>query len=258
MPLAPSHPAAGRSGESPLRIPEGGLGRIAERLWLQSRRSCDAEGRFEVLPDSHFGIGIVLAGGRCRLVAGGPVTERFFAYPHTWEAHWVRFRPGLLPRIADVAPADLIGVPGFRLDRLKGVSLDALEERLCSTPCPETRLRILERFMEPLGEVSLCQDSRCRRILEMVDSLDGRVTVQGISDEFGLSARTVQRLLASQVGLSPKQLIQNVRLQRTIARMKREAHRFTLAGLASECGYTDQSHMINDFRKRTGRTPASF
>ena len=95
-------------------------------------------------------------------------------------------------------------------------------------------------------------------VLEMIDALDGCLRVEDLSREFGLSVRTLQRLLQEQVGLSPKQLLLNVRLQRAIERLRGRGRRDRLSECASACGFADQSHMIRVFRTQTGRLPSAF
>ncbi|HWQ09377.1 MAG TPA: helix-turn-helix transcriptional regulator [Holophaga sp.] len=235
------------------------MGRIAERTWLLSPKDCDALGRFEVFPDANFGVGLVLSATRCSVVVGGPITERFLAEPGEAGIHWIRFRPGLLPRIADVVPAGLVDAPGIELDRLLDLDLDALGERLVRAPSVAARLRLLDQAFLAAGEVRFCQDRRCRRMLEMVDRLDGVLDVQGLAREFGLSVRSVQRTFLQQVGLTPKQLIANVRLQRALARLRAPGRLpGSRARLAAECGFADQSHMIRDLKRHTGRTPGEL
>lgn len=236
--------------------PGSAMGGTAERTWLLSPRDCDAAGRFEVFPDANFGVGIVLTDSRCSAVVGGPITERFLAAPGEAGIHWIRFRPGLLPRLADVTPAGLVDAPGIELDRLLGLDLDDLGERMLRAPSVTARLRLLDQAFLSLGEVRSCQDRRCRRMLEMVDRLDGRLDVQELARESGLSVRSLQRTFLAQVGLTPKQLIANVRLQRTLERLRAWGRTPTShAGLAAACGFSDQSHMIRDLKRRTGRSP---
>lgn len=229
---------------------------IVEKAWLLAPEDCDGEGRFEVFPDSHFGIGVVPSATGCRVVAGGPITERFLAHPGEDGILWLRFRPGFLPRIADVRPQDLVDAPGILLDRVRGVDLDALGERLAETPDTRRRLALVGTFFHPALERGLCQDARCRRVLDMVDAVDGAASVRDLAQEFGLSARTLERILMEQVGLHPKQLLRHVRLQRALARLRTGSLRG--ADLAAACGYTDPSHMTKEFRLLTGRTPGAF
>lgn len=241
-----------------LHAADTGLGRVVEKSWLLSQRVCDAQGRFEVLPDGHFGVGIALSNSGCQLVVGGPITKRIRPHVGKAEIYWLRFRPGVLPRLADVSPRDLIDAPGIALDCVKHVEIEALKEQVVKATSTRARLETLGRFFGYLGDVRACQDHRCRQILAMVDRLDGRINVLGLSREFGLSARTIQRTLMDQVGLSPKQLILNVRLQRTLAKLGSAASGTCHADLATECGYADQSHMIHDFKRLAGRSPGSF
>ena len=229
-----------------------------EKAWLLARGVCDETGHFDVFPDANFGIGVRLAGTRCRVIAGGPITRRFRTYVGDSEIYWLRFRPGKLPRLADVSPRDLVDKPGISLDRVPGIDFGELGERLAAAACADERLRILDGVFREAGPASLCQDRRCRRILEMVDTMDGGIRVEDLSREFGLSTRSIRRLLQEQVGLSPKQLLLNVRLQRAIERLRQRTQPLRLAECASECGFADQSHMIKDFRKLTGRLPSSF
>ncbi len=229
---------------------------IVEKAWLLAPEDCDGEGRFEVFPDAHFGIGVVPSASGCRVVAGGPITERFLAHPGEDGILWLRFRPGFLPRIADVRPQDLVDAPGILLDRVPGVDLDQLGERLSEAMGTRRRLALVSAFLRPALERGLCQDVRCRRILAMADALDGATSVRGLAEEFGLSARTLERLLKDQVGLHPKQLLRHVRLQRTLARLKAGVLRG--ADLARVCGYVDASHLTKEFHQLTGRPPGAF
>lgn len=229
---------------------------MVEKAWLLSAKACDAEGGFEVYPDANFGVGVVLSESSCYVVAGGPVTERFTAHPDEQGILWLRFRPGLLPRIADVTPAELVDTPGIALDRVKGVNLDDLGERLLKTPDLRRRLEMVEEALRPALDGGLCQDSRCRHALELADALDGGTHVQALAQHVGLSTRTLERLMRDQVGLHPKQLLRHVRLQRAIAQLK-DRH-LNGAAVASACGYVDQSHMIKEFHQLTGRLPSAF
>ena len=234
------------------------MGRLVEKTWLLSKHVCDETGHFDVLPDANFGVGVVLTETRCRMVLGGPITQQFSPYVGDKEIYWLRFRPGKMPRIADVSPRDLVNNSGMILDQILNVDSDELGERLLAASCVNSRLKILSSLLRQMESTPLCQDRRCRQILEMVDATDGAISVNGLSQEFGLSSRTVRRLLVDQVGLSPKQILVNVRLQRTIAKLNSQVHPVRFSELASECGFTDQSHMIKDFRKLTGRLPSSF
>jgi transcriptional regulator GlxA family with amidase domain len=79
-------------------------------------------------------------------------------------------------------------------------------------------------------------------------------------DEFAkamcVSPRTLQRRFTVHVGISPKLLARIRRFQRVLSAWREDPG--SLARVAVECGYFDQSHLIRDFRDFAGAAPAAF
>lgn len=78
-----------------------------------------------------------------------------------------------------------------------------------------------------------------------------------ICEKFAISERSLQRLAARRIGLSPKWLIQRRRLHEASERL-REAGSVDLARVAADLGYADQAHFGRDWRRVTGLTPGEF
>jgi AraC-like DNA-binding protein len=83
------------------------------------------------------------------------------------------------------------------------------------------------------------------------------VTVSGLAAHLHVSQRTLQRLSATHVGLSPGMLIRRRRLQDG-ARRLREQPDLSLTDLAHELGYADHAHLTHDWRTVLGMTPAGY
>jgi AraC-like DNA-binding protein len=81
--------------------------------------------------------------------------------------------------------------------------------------------------------------------------------VDDICLRYGISARSLQRLFRSYVGVSPKWVLRRYRLHEAAARLA-EPHAGSWAEVAAELGYFDQSHFINDFTAAVGLTPAQY
>ncbi len=77
-----------------------------------------------------------------------------------------------------------------------------------------------------------------------------------IARDAGTTPRTLQRLFATQVGISPKLLARITRFQRVFRSWQQEPN--ALARVAAACGYFDQSHLVRDFRDFAGAPPAAF
>lgn len=80
--------------------------------------------------------------------------------------------------------------------------------------------------------------------------------VSEVAEAFGLGERSLQRLVESRTGLTPKWLIQRRRLHDAVVGLKQG--QVALADLAAELGYADQAHFTHDFRTVTGRTPGDY
>jgi AraC-like DNA-binding protein len=92
-----------------------------------------------------------------------------------------------------------------------------------------------------------------RRLLET----DGRVAIGALARELGWSRKRIVSRFREEVGLRPKAAARLLRFERARA-FAEQATSPDWARIALECGYYDQSHLSNDFRAVTGRTPATF
>jgi AraC-like DNA-binding protein len=82
----------------------------------------------------------------------------------------------------------------------------------------------------------------------------GRAVIGALAEELGWSRKRIVSRFRDEIGLPPKAVAKLIRFERA----RRLAGTLPWAALAFECGYYDQSHLINDFRAITGRTPETF
>jgi AraC-like DNA-binding protein len=85
----------------------------------------------------------------------------------------------------------------------------------------------------------------------------GRVKVGTLAGQLGWSRKRIVARFREEVGLTPKAAARLVRFERALALAER-SQPIDWSRLALECGYYDQSHLINDFRGVTGKTPETF
>ena len=94
----------------------------------------------------------------------------------------------------------------------------------------------------------------------MVDAAETQHHLDSVADlasHLHVSQRTLQRLSATYVGLSPGMLIRRRRLH-DAARRLREEPGLTLTDLAHELGYSDHAHLTHDWRTVLGITPTGY
>jgi len=94
------------------------------------------------------------------------------------------------------------------------------------------------------------------QVVAFVEQHPDVLRVAQVCERFDLSERALQRLVRRRVGLSPKWLIQRRRLHEASALLRDRPG--SLAEVAAELGYADQSHFIRDFTGSVGAPPNRY
>jgi len=101
-------------------------------------------------------------------------------------------------------------------------------------------------------------------LAEQVASLVSRITadpglrrVDQLSAAAGITARSLQRLFADYVGVSPKWVMRRARLHEAAERAD-SGEPVDWAALAADLGYADQAHLTRDFTVTLGVSPARY
>lgn len=92
-----------------------------------------------------------------------------------------------------------------------------------------------------------------RSVIEM-NMDDETFGVTELSDKIGLSRSQLHRKLSSLTGLSPNEVIRNMRLQK--AKILIEQKTGTIAEIAYRCGFNSPAYFSKCFRDYYGITPA--
>lgn len=85
----------------------------------------------------------------------------------------------------------------------------------------------------------------------------GTMRVAQLAGEVGWSRRHLGEVFRREVGLSPKQAARVLRFERA-GTLLRRGTRMNLAELAAVCGYSDQSHLTNEWRALAGCSPGTW
>jgi AraC-like DNA-binding protein len=92
-----------------------------------------------------------------------------------------------------------------------------------------------------------------RRLVET----SGAVRIGELTQELGWSRKRIAARFREEIGLPPKTAARLLRFERA-RELAEAAEHPDWTRVAVEAGYYDQSHLINEFREVTGRTPATF
>ena len=161
----------------------------------------------------------------------------------------VRLRCGAAAAVLGTSMPELPAVT--RLSDLWGADARHVEEVLATTADPDAQRGILETLV---ARRSATPD---RRVLAAVQALGATARTSDVA--VGISERTLRRHFVHAVGAGPKQLHRVRRFQRFLRRLEPlAARRTSLAGVAAELGYADQSHLGRECRRLSGSSPAAL
>ena len=156
---------------------------------------------------------------------------------------------------------DLVDVAALDGSALDGSALaDGVRRLLGGDPSDAAAQRAASRLVEQAISVLLPVDQEGLLVNELVSWVEEESDVARVGelcDRFAMTERSLQRLCARRVGLSPKWLIQRRRLHEAAGRLA-SPDRPGLTDLAATLGYADQAHFARDFRAVTGLTPGDY
>ena len=139
-----------------------------------------------------------------------------------------------------------------QLEDLWGRDGALLRERLLEVPTPASKFHVIEEVL--LRQLVPRFDPA---IQYAIGALQAGIPVSQISSRLGLLPKTLVRRFSSQVGIPPKRFARVRRLQRVLRAVRRSGEP-NWSALAAEFGYTDQSHLVHEFRELAGILPAGY
>jgi AraC-like DNA-binding protein len=165
-----------------------------------------------------------------------------------------RFRPGGACA-AFPAPLAALADRPVPLDTLWGARAKDIENALVAAPAGMDVLAALESALARLAGFGAAVSEGVRRALERLLAEKGVVAVAQLAREAAWSPRQLERRFLAEVGCSPKQLARVVRFQYLLSCLP-TARPGDWAGLAWDCGFADQSHLVREVRRLTEATPS--
>lgn len=231
---------------------------LIEKVWMAPRRGGEGWRTYEILPDGNFDLLFVLSETGCRVLYTGPYTElRRVRLFDRYEYFCVRFRPGRMPRVFDVAASDLVNSWAI-LPKVLGVSVDEIGETIFRAGDLDAKRKLIETFFRKAALKSFLPEGPFLECAAAVDAAGGVIRVDELANQAGVTTRTLERMFLEHTGLSPKTFARMIRFQNALARLRNGRTVSSLADLAVDCGYSDQAHFIKEFKTLSQRLPTRF
>jgi AraC-like DNA-binding protein len=238
------------------RVPGPPLDRFVELLWYARGQ---VEHRRELIAPTGSTVAAVVLGDPIRQTpAGGEpylATDGFLIGPHD--------RPIVNEPTGETHCLGVVTTPiGCRV--VFGLDPAALRGRVTGWP-RAARLRaeltgppeaMLAHVEEGLAVGDTKGVDRCAHAVAALEAEPAR-PIAGLAAELGVTHGHLDREFARVVGLSPRTLARLLRVRRLLEHL--DVHgEIGWPGLAGELGWFDQAHLIRDFKRHTGVTPARY
>lgn len=207
----------------------------------------------ETLP--HPVVHIVFENGLAQIA--GPTTKRFTTtLTGKGRVFGIKFHPGGFRPFA-AGPVSAFADRVVELSSVFGESARSLAPQALANDRHEAVMAVLETFLRAQGARADPVAERMMRIAARMAEDRGIKRIEQIAQEFSIGLRSLQRQFRDYVGVHPKWVIQRYRLHEALARID-EGKAEDWTALALDLGYSDQAHLIRDFKKIVGCTPSEY
>ena len=140
---------------------------------------------------------------------------------------------------------------------MEDVELSDLVKQVTDTSDNAVSIRLIEQFfLRRLYTLPEYNRKRMSAVFHEINLLP-QINIAHLSETACLSSKQFGRIFADYVGTTPKEFIRIVRMQRALSMLQQDAT-IPFVQVAYECGFSDQSHMIKDFKLYSGYTPAEY
>ena len=142
-------------------------------------------------------------------------------------------------------------------DEVEDTELSDLSRRIVDTPDNDQCIHLIEDFF--FHRLVSCSEYNLKRLSTVLSeiNLHPQVSTLELSDVACLSSKQFGRIFADYIGTTPKEFLRIVRMQRALYTLQQDPT-LPFAQVAYECGFSDQSHMIKEFKLFSGYTPAEY
>lgn len=140
---------------------------------------------------------------------------------------------------------------------LEDVELQDLVKNVEDTVNEDSCVRLIELFL--LRRLVASSDYHLKRISDALFEINRQpqINISQLAVVSCWSSKQFSRVFTEYVGATPKDFMRIVRMQRALHKIQCNPT-LPLVQVAYECGFTDQSHMIKEFKLFSGYTPTEY
>ena len=174
---------------------------------------------------------------------------------------------GIQLQMSPLAARPLTGMPAGELasldaqaEEILGPLATQVYERVRAAEDWPARFAVLDQLLGQALEVDRAVPAEVARAWALLLSSGGTRPIRDVACDVGWSQRHLSAQFTREIGLGPKMAARVIRFHRARHVLQRNvgAGRPNVAGVAAECGYFDQAHLVRDWQQFTGLAPTDW
>ena len=154
-------------------------------------------------------------------------------------------------------PLSLFQGENIAIEDVEDRELTELAHKVADTENNIRCINLIEQFL--LHRLIVCSDYNIDRLSVVIQdiNLNPYLDVCKLANTACLSTKQFTRIFTEYIGTSPKEFLRIIRVQRALFLLQQNPQ-CNFAQVAYSCGFSDQSHMIREFKLFTGYTPLEY
>ncbi|MGV3492747.1 MAG: AraC family transcriptional regulator [Ramlibacter sp.] len=236
---------------------------VAHVIAYEEEFAAGEEVKERVLPDGSMHLLFELQDGPVpSRVAGPSIRPAQLTLRGRVEGLSLRLRPGAAAALFGVSAHDL-AERAVAWDALVAPRHRSLPDQLREAPRGEARLAVLAQALRAMRrEVDRQRVASLDKAHAAAQWMRGpdRLPVHAAAARVGVSERRLQQIFQQHLGLTPGAWRRLARMHDCLRQLRRlrGGPPAPWASIAADCGFSDQSHLVNEFQGLCGLTPVQF
>ena len=186
---------------------------------------------------------------------GCTIEKRTFSVKKDAEYFGVRLQPSVTKFVKEYTPKEIIGNI-IILDELE--STKEFYRKMGEQKDFDSRIStFLQEYSKFQSGGQSAKSELFKQISDIIIERKGIVKVSELEELSGYSARYLNKIFDSELGMSTKQLCNTVKFQFLLGDLNKH-NMENLTSIASEYNFYDQAHFIHEFKEFTGKTPKEY
>ena len=187
---------------------------------------------------------------------GTSTTTRRVRFKGTLKAIGIRFKPAGASLFFS-SPLSEIKNQSFNLADTTFIQYSDLYSKLEKPTTLYEKVFIIEEWLSRAVQTDRKSSHIINQSLTLIRKHNGLLPIQSVAELTGCHQRKIERLFNLQIGMTPKEYSQNLRIEQARKKIKSVTD-CSFAMIVEELGYFDQAHFNKQFKKVEGMTPREY